>query len=298
MDFQQLECLIEVCKYNSFTRAANAIYLSQSTISKNIAALEQELGISLIERSRHSVTPTQAGIYMAREADRIVSEMTRIAERAQQIASGKKGYLKIGICDELDLNGLIPGFINGFSRKYPGIEITMSVQGYKELATMIINDSLDVGFGPCAYAVGQNQTELKSLIINRATPRLYFSCDHRYATKRDLKPSDFKDDSYVIMRNRFGRTLANLEANGLEFKGLIYVDSLQAMKLYVESNQGVCILGESYVIANSDKVDSIQVDGMAPVGTDMFYKDSASNEATILFRREMEQYLEERNNSI
>ena len=58
MDFQQLECLIEVCKYNSFTRAANALFLSQSSISKNIASLEQELGISLLERTRHRVTPT------------------------------------------------------------------------------------------------------------------------------------------------------------------------------------------------------------------------------------------------
>ena len=128
MDFQQLECLIEVCKYNSFTRAANALFLSQSSISKNIAALEQELGISLLERTRHRVAPTKAGVYLAREAQRIVGEMSGAAEHAKQIASGKMGFLKIGVSDELDLNGLLPGFLSSFSRNFPEIEISISIQ--------------------------------------------------------------------------------------------------------------------------------------------------------------------------
>ena len=292
MDFQQLECLIEVCKYNSFTRAANALFLSQSSISKNIAALEQELGISLLERTRHRVSPTKAGVYLAREAQRIVGEMSGAAEHAKQIASGKMGFLKIGVSDELDLNGLLPGFLSSFSRNFPEIEISISIHSYKELDNLILGGSLDVAFGPCRSVAGQCQDGLGSVLINRATPRLYYSCDHKNAGKDHVTAEDFCNDTYVALRNRFSKTLPMLKSVGIVFRNVIYVDSLQAMKLYVEANQGVTVLGESYSIINSTKVKSVLVNGVSEVGTDMIFKCAPSNESTILFRGELEKYLD------
>ncbi len=291
MDIQQLECLIEVCKYNNFTRAANALFLSQPSISKNIAALEQELGVSLLERSRHNVTPTKAGVYFAREAQRIVSEISFASERVKQIAEGKHGFLRIGVSEELDINGLLPGFLNRFSTKYPDIEISIFIHPYRDLPNLIHFGSLDVAFGPCTSAVGLDLLGLNSVSINRATPRLYFSKDHRNANKPGLKPKDFTDDAFIALRNRFNKTLPRLKSMGLNFRSVIYVDTLQAMKLYVEANQGICVLGESYTIINSEKVNSIVVDGMDSVGTDLFYKASPANESVTLFEQELQEYL-------
>jgi len=291
MDIHQLECLIEVCKYHNFTRAANALFLSQSSISKNIAALEQELGVSLLERSRHNVTPTKAGVYFSREAQRIVSEIDHAAERVKQIAAGKQGFLRIGVSDELDLNGLLPGFLNRFSMKYPDIEISISIHSYKDLPSLVHFGTLDVTFGPCTYAVGQEISDLKAISINRAIPRLYYSRDHAKANKPDLKPEDFSDGAYIALRNRFSKTLTRLKSIGLTFRNVIYVDTLQAMKLYVEANQGVCVLGESYTIINSEKVNSIVVEGMECVGTDLFVKAAPANESATLFVQELQDYL-------
>ncbi len=294
MDYQQLECVIEVCKYNSFTRAANALFLSQSSVSKNIAALEQELGISLVERTRHKVAPTEAGLYLAREAQKIVRQMSEAAEQAKHIASGKLGFLKLGVSEELDINGLLPGFISGFSRKYSEIEIAISVHSYKELANLILLGELDVAFGPCQSAVGLSTSDLYVFPINRAAPRLYYSKEHRYAGRKELKATDFLDDSYIAMRNRFSKTLPALNALGLNFHKVIYVDSLQAMKLYIEANQGVAVLGESYTIINSSKVRYVMVEGMRPVGTDLLCKQMPANKSTVLFVRELETYIARR----
>lgn len=290
MDFQQLECLIEVCKYRSFTRAANALFLSQSSISKNIAALEQELDISLLERTRHHVKPTKAGLYLARQAERIVADVTQAAEQAKQIASGKMGFLKIGISDEMDINRLLPGFISSFSCKYPEIEISISIHDYRELANLILVGTLDVAFAPCNTVVGQDIEDLEEIVVNRAKPKLYYSVDHRNARKKDLALSDFANDNYISMKNRSGRTLAALYNLGASFKRVIYVDSLQAVKLYVEANQGVAVLGESYGIANSSRVKGLVVDGMFEVGTDLIYRNTSSNESTILFSQELLEY--------
>ena len=83
-----------------------------------------------------------------------------------------------------------------------------------------------------------------------------------------------------------------LKSVGIVFRNVIYVDSLQAMKLYVEANQGVTVLGESYSIINSTKVKSVLVNGVSEVGTDMIFKCAPSNESTILFRGELEKYLD------
>ena len=294
MDIQQLECFIQVYKYNSFTRAANVLFLSQSSISKNIAALEQELGVSLLERTRHNVVPTKAGVYFAREAQRVVEEMTIAAERIKQIAAGKHGFLRIGVSEELDLNGLLPGFLNRFSMQFPDIEISILIHSYRDLPNMILFGSLDVAFGPCMSAVGQDLPDLRTVTINRATPRLYYSKDNRKARKADLRPEDFSDETYIALRNRFSKTLPRLKSAGLTFRNVVYVDTLQAMKLYVEANQGVCVLGESYTIINSEKVNSIVVNCLDCVGTDLFVKASPSNESAVLFEQELLKYLKVR----
>lgn len=294
MDFQQLECLIETCKYKNFTRAANALYLSQSAISKNIAALEQELNITLLERNRHQVTPTKAGVYLAREASRIVGDMHDVAEHAKQIASGKMGFLKIGVSDELDVNRLIPGFLSKFSKDYPEIEISISIHGYQDLTNLVLAENLDVAFGPCYTAVGQSIADMDVLEINRAVPRLYYSAGHRNAGKANVTAGDFSNDTFVAIKNRFGRTLPALNALGIYFKKTIYVDSMQAVKLYVEANQGVTVLGESYGIINSSRVKSVVVDGMYEVGTDMMCRSNSSNESTALFSSELRSYLKKR----
>lgn len=244
-----------------------------------------------MERSRHNVTPTKAGIYFAREAQRIVNEMSYVSERAKQIAAGKHGFLRIGVSEELDLNGLLPGFLNQFSSKYPNVEISISVHIYKDLPSLIHFGSLDAAFGPCTFAIGPDVIELSTIPINRATPRLYYSRDHKKARKPDLKPEDFTDGAYIALRNRFSKTLPRLKSIGLTFQNVIYVDTLQAMKLSVEANQGVCVLGESYTIISSEMVNSIVVDGMDCVGTDLFVKTAPPNESVSLFIQELQDYL-------
>ena len=61
MDFKQLEAFITVAKLKSFSKAANAIYLSQPTISSNISSLEKELKIQLFDRTSKEVNLTPAG---------------------------------------------------------------------------------------------------------------------------------------------------------------------------------------------------------------------------------------------
>lgn len=291
MEIQQLKCLIAVCKYKSFTKAADAMFMSQSSISKIISALEEEVGVSLIQRNRHRVAMTQAGQYLADHAQRVVQMLDKMEAKTRRIGSGIDGFLQIGVCEELDINGLLPGFLKTFSMQNPSVEIDLSIQPMSKLPEMIMTGELDVAFVPSVLKL--DKQGLNYIPINRACPRLYFSNDHPKAKRQDLSICDFLGEQVLVLENSKDDSLKHLEAVGCKFRSKLPVKSIQVMKLYIEANLGVAVLGTSQSFFSSTKVRHISI----PledyyVGTDAIYQENSQNPVLELFVNYLNRYLE------
>lgn len=291
MEIEQLRYFIEVCRTKSFSDAADKLFVSQPTISKKIMALESELGVVLLSRQKHSVTPTAAGLYLKDSAEKIIRLADETAERTRAIGAGKEGSLRIGISDQLDINGIMPGFLREFIVANPTLDVSVSIHKGLKLAQLISSGDVDVAFMPFTGDSSYN-SGIGSIPVNRACPRLYYSALHPKARRPRLSASDFTGDTLLTLGGENTETVRQLKKAGIVFRNVIVLESMQTLKLYVEANIGVTVLGVSQNLCSYDRILSIPLplEGFK-VGTDCVFDENSDNTCVPLFCDAVRSYL-------
>ena len=133
---------VEVARLQHFSRAAAALDMPASTLSRRITALEKNLGVRLIHRSTRSVSLTEAGESLYERARKLIAEAKQIHEDLSENESSVKGVLRIGVTSEI-AQALLPNAFAAFSRSYPRIQLEIvSIQGHPNL----LADALDIAF--------------------------------------------------------------------------------------------------------------------------------------------------------
>jgi DNA-binding transcriptional LysR family regulator len=153
MNTTQLECFVQVAQNLSFRRAAEELHLSQPTVSKQVASLEDELGGTLFIRTTREVALTALGESFLRDAQEILRLSYAAGERARRHASGTS--LAIGYSDSNELMRLAP-VLDQLRREHEGFHVTLN-QGPRDAnVTMLMREQLDVvmGFEAEALATG------------------------------------------------------------------------------------------------------------------------------------------------
>src|SRR5699024_4585027 len=117
MDMKQLEAFVAVIKYNSFTKAANHIYLSQPTISSHVRSLEKELEVQLIVRTGKDVYPTSSGKELFIQAQNILNIRDEAINRIKGIDSKIKKDISI-VASSVPAQYLLPRLIADFQKDY------------------------------------------------------------------------------------------------------------------------------------------------------------------------------------
>ena len=96
MTIFQLECFCALADSLNFTQTANAMFITQPALSRAISSLEQELQLTLLQRTTHSVTLTPAGKIFSRECQKLLKDLQRVSERARSAQTGQIGSVRIG----------------------------------------------------------------------------------------------------------------------------------------------------------------------------------------------------------
>lgn len=145
MNIRNLEYFIKVVDTNSFTKAAEELFISQSAISQQIKALEDELGFPLMIRNRKGFELTQAGKYLYIEGKNIIANIKEIENHATYISKNNK-ELKIGHVVNYDYQELKKA-LRIFSAKYPEIKISIKDGTHDTISANNINDVTDIMIG-------------------------------------------------------------------------------------------------------------------------------------------------------
>lgn len=146
MDIRKIQYFVAVAEALNFTEAANSLYVSQSSLSRQIADLELELGIQLFVRTKQSVHLTSAGVIFLKEAKEILAKVEEAVNITRETADGFVGKLKIGFLGS-GAKHFLPEFINTFHKKYPKIELDL-IQGvgWEILDETINHHDCDIAF--------------------------------------------------------------------------------------------------------------------------------------------------------
>lgn len=141
MEFRQLEVFIAVAEYKSFSKAAEALFLTQSTVSSHIKNLEMELQKNLISRTTKSLQLTDDGICFLNYVKRILE--TRDAA-LNQLNSPSEALLHVG-ASTIPSGYLLPGLVSDFCRAHPNITFDLKQGDSMEIMEKILNGSVEIG---------------------------------------------------------------------------------------------------------------------------------------------------------
>lgn len=138
-----------LAKLLSYSKAADALYVSQSVLSKHIQELEKELDCQLLIRTTHGVTLTEAGRVLAKDAPSLINKCDSALRRLRNRNTWSKGSVRVGIALEFSYSNHIRSFFQIFSSRYPDIELKYDV--FSGSTPSHVTSSCDILFTPCIY---------------------------------------------------------------------------------------------------------------------------------------------------
>ncbi|MCB1857631.1 MAG: LysR family transcriptional regulator [Gammaproteobacteria bacterium] len=142
LTFRQLKVFEAVATHLSFTRAADALFLSQPAVSMQIRQLEENVGLPLFEKLGKQVHLTEAGRELHRYGLRIASELDEVEEVLESLKGVNRGRLDIAVASTV--NYFAPGALGAFSRRYPAIQLTLEVSNRKDLMRLLEKNEKDL----------------------------------------------------------------------------------------------------------------------------------------------------------
>lgn len=143
MDFKQLKALVTVVEVGSVTRAAELLHLVQPAVTRQIKALEQELGVPLFERTRQGMRPTEAGATVAERARRALTELDRARAEVAPARGVVTGIVTLGLL-ESTAGLLAEPLTSAVLRDHPGIELRLQTAYSGHLRRWLDEGDLDL----------------------------------------------------------------------------------------------------------------------------------------------------------
>lgn len=143
MQFQQLAYFVTVADTRHFTRAAQALHVSQPSLSQQIRALEKELGAALFSRARGNIALTDAGETLLPLARRILADADTARHEVLELVQLRRGRVRLGATPSL-ATGLLPDVLRAFHDRHPGIRLLIEEGGSHDLVRHLARGALDL----------------------------------------------------------------------------------------------------------------------------------------------------------
>ncbi len=144
MELRTLRIFAEVVRQGGFTQAAKTVFLTQSAVSKAVRQLEDELGVTLLDRNGHKSVMTDAGKVVFQRALRMLAEQDDLKTELAELQGLTKGVLRLGL-PPIGSDALFAPMFAIYRRLYPGIDIHLVEHGSKKLEDMVRDGEVDLG---------------------------------------------------------------------------------------------------------------------------------------------------------
>ncbi len=164
MNLEQLRSFVEVARFGNFTRAAEELYLSQPSLSRQIAALEQSLGAELFHRARGGSTLTAAGETLLPLARRMLADAESVRRELAELAGLERGRVRLGATPTLCIS-LVAEALTTFHAEHPAIDLHLSEQGSRGLLDELGGGELDLALITLSDAATAERFTVTPLLV-------------------------------------------------------------------------------------------------------------------------------------
>ncbi|NWG02893.1 MAG: LysR family transcriptional regulator [Syntrophaceae bacterium] len=251
MNFNQLKAFYFAVKFGSYSSAAEALYITQPAITKQIQQLESTYGIKFLNRFGKKMVLTDAGEILYDFADKIFQMESQAEERLRDFQQRKSGRLRIHASESFGAYYL-PFIINLFRKKYPNIHISVNIFPNQEVIENTIKLENDLGF--ISYPSEHKKLVIQDVLEDRLV--LIVPPSHPFSRLKLLDPQKL-DGQSIIMHEKGSATREIVDTfirrNHLSVSVALELSNNEAIKRAVEEGAGVSLISEHVV---SEEVQS------------------------------------------
>ena len=256
MDLQKIESFLALAQSLNFTKAAESLYKTQSVLSRNILAMEDELGIKLFARTKRNVALTPAGEHLAAGFKNILENYAVLIAQAEAIDTGYEGTLHICSVAGQTISQTFAPVLQEFLKTYNNIFVNISAKNVAEIRYMLQHQQIDFAYG--------RDIDFADLPEIEYTPIFGISVCYAAAKSHPTASlfSRMKDDSeldaypFIWTKELNSRIIDRLLTERQQRMGdanVLYAPDLNTMILWVELGYGFSLLNEcSYFAQNPE----------------------------------------------
>ena len=248
MDARQIEIFVKVAELGSFSKAAEALFLTQPTVSEHIRGLEEELGVRLLDRLGRGAAPTKAGQLLLGYGRRIL-ELHREARQALDQFQGRMSGELVIAASTIPGEYVLPALIGRFKEKYPDIAISLLIGDTQRVVEWVLE-------GRAELAVAGAQIDHRALEYRELMPDelvLVVSAAHPWHGKKTATLEEVRAEPLIVRERGSGsrqaleKALAEVGLDLSDFRVVGEMGSTQAIKQGVKAGVGISLISKRAV---------------------------------------------------
>lgn len=259
---QQLRILKAIAAEKNFTKAADVLYLSQPSLSKQIKTLEKNLNGALIHRENNKISFTENGKILLDYSERILPLCEECCRVLIDLKNGERGDLAIGTNQTIG-RYLLPKVLEVFVKNYPHINVEIKINSSQNITKLVKNREIDIGL-----VSGEISPEFKKYVLAEPFVEdeilLIVPKSHFFASKSILSKEDLYHLNFITLHSNstFQKFLENgLTQNKIEInrlKIILQLNSIEGIKAAVSLGLGVAFIS-SLAISKETELQTIQI---------------------------------------
>ena len=240
LDLWQLEIFCAVAELKSFSRAAEALFVSQPTVTSHISALEKRLGVKLFDRTTRKVTLTPAGKLLYHHAKVLLAAHEAAMQELSRFQGGLMGRLTLG-ASTIPAHYLLPSLMAKFRREFPETQLIMRIGSSGEILDGVLNGELElgvIGFKP-------DEPQIRTIPLWSDEVVLIVPPEHEWSERSFVPIAELSNQSFVFReegsgtRKTFEQFLLQNKLSSRQLKIIAEVGSTEAVKQFVAAGGGV-----------------------------------------------------------
>jgi DNA-binding transcriptional LysR family regulator len=266
MDIHRLEVFCKVVDLQSFTKAAEASFLTQPTVSEHIRALEEALEEKLVDRLGREILPTPAGKILYRYARNIIALRDEAIQALDRYKGKLSGHLLIG-ASTIPGTYILPEIIGAFKIQYPAIQVTLMISGSGEVIDKIRDGLLEIGM------VGAKWSDRRVVLEAAFSDELLLTVypEHPLAQRKSMRLDELEGVPFIMREKGSGTRMVMhqvLEANGFDpgrLNAVAEMGSTEAVRQGIKAKIGVSILSSQAVSEDIQRgtLVSVELEGVS-----------------------------------
>lgn len=245
IDLSQLRVFHAVCEAHSFTRAAEAVHLTQPGVSKHIRQVEEYFGVPMFDRLGKKIALTEAGEILFEATQGIMDSVATAEQRIADLRGMHGGRLALGSSFPIGVH-VLPAMVAAYRKAYPEVDLKLEISLSGRTVAKVLANKLDIGL--VTHDVSDPRLVAKEFLVDELMA--IAPVGHPWAKKKSIHPQDLLGET-VILAARGAGTRAVLEERlkekGIVLKQVYEFGNLEGVKRAVEVGLGVSVQVRSTV---------------------------------------------------